>query len=54
MKAKRTVKRQQAKKERKKGKAYIESIGLTVDQWAQYNDPLFQIKGFERWQSTRR
>jgi hypothetical protein len=52
MKAKRTVKRQQAKKERSKGMAYIDSIGLSVDQWAQKNDPLFQIKGKERWRLT--
>jgi hypothetical protein len=52
MKVQRTVKRQQAKRERKKGKAYVESIGLTLDQWSQQNDPLFQIKGKERWRLT--
>lgn len=40
--------RQKAKYARGKGKDYIKSQKLTPDQWAQKNDPLFQVKGLER------
>lgn len=44
----RTKQRQNAKKERGKGQSYIKSKGLTEEQFAQQNDPLFKIKGIER------
>jgi len=42
-------KRGMAKKERKKGQLYMASIGADEKEFSKINDPLYGVKGMERF-----